>query len=154
MSARFLVPVAFAMLAAVGCNKAPTTDAGEKPAAATQAEEKEAFGRMSVDDVQAKLAEAKAGKAEFFVYDNNQKSQYEKGHVPGAKWVNFHELTEKDLPSNKEATLVFYCGNEQCTACHGGAKAALGLGFKHVYIMPAGIQGWEKAGKPTETLAS
>jgi rhodanese-related sulfurtransferase len=28
---------------------------------------------------------------------------------------------------------------------------AIALGYKHVYIMPAGIAGWEKAGLPVAT---
>jgi len=28
--------------------------------------------------------------------------------------------------------------------------SALDLGYKNVFIMPAGIQGWQKAGKPVE----
>ena len=35
-------------------------------------------------------------------------------------------------------------------ACHQAARAAVTFGYKHVYIMSAGIQGWEKAGKPVE----
>ena len=35
-------------------------------------------------------------------------------------------------------------------ACHQGARAALSFGYKNVYIMSAGIQGWQKAGKPVE----
>lgn len=35
-------------------------------------------------------------------------------------------------------------------ACHKGAGSALKLGYKHVYVMPAGIMGWQKAGKPVE----
>jgi rhodanese-related sulfurtransferase len=35
-------------------------------------------------------------------------------------------------------------------ACHQAARAAVNLGYKNVYIMSAGIQGWEKAGKPVE----
>ena len=35
-------------------------------------------------------------------------------------------------------------------ASHEGARAALKFGFKNVYIMSAGIQGWEKAGQPVE----
>jgi rhodanese-related sulfurtransferase len=35
-------------------------------------------------------------------------------------------------------------------ACHQGARAALTYGYKNVFIMPAGISGWEKAGKPVE----
>ena len=35
-------------------------------------------------------------------------------------------------------------------ACHEGARAALKFGYRNVYIMSVGIQGWEKAGKPVE----
>jgi len=35
-------------------------------------------------------------------------------------------------------------------ACHQAARAAVAYGYKNVFIMPAGIQGWEKAGKPVE----
>jgi rhodanese-related sulfurtransferase len=35
-------------------------------------------------------------------------------------------------------------------ACHQAAREAVKLGYKSVYIMPAGIKGWEKAGKTVE----
>jgi len=35
-------------------------------------------------------------------------------------------------------------------ACHQAARAAVSYGYKNVFIMPAGIQGWEKEGKPVE----
>jgi rhodanese-related sulfurtransferase len=35
-------------------------------------------------------------------------------------------------------------------ACHEAARAAVNFGYKNVYIMPAGIQGWQKAGKSVE----
>ena len=35
-------------------------------------------------------------------------------------------------------------------ACHQAARAAVNFGYKNVYIMSAGIQGWEKAGKLVE----
>jgi len=35
-------------------------------------------------------------------------------------------------------------------ACHQAARAAVSLGYKNVFIMPAGIQGWQKAGKQVE----
>jgi rhodanese-related sulfurtransferase len=30
---------------------------------------------------------------------------------------------------------------------------AVKFGYKNVYILPAGVMGWEKAGKPVETGA-
>jgi rhodanese-related sulfurtransferase len=35
-------------------------------------------------------------------------------------------------------------------ACHQAARAAVNYGYRNVFIMSAGIQGWEKAGKPVE----
>lgn len=35
-------------------------------------------------------------------------------------------------------------------ACHEAAREAVKHGYKNVFVMPAGIQGWEKAGKPVE----
>jgi rhodanese-related sulfurtransferase len=35
-------------------------------------------------------------------------------------------------------------------ACHEAARAAVTYGYKNVYIMSAGIQGWQKAGKAVE----
>lgn len=135
-------------LGAMACAKSAPEGSANKGEAAASA--KEAFGRLTVDEVQAKIADAKAGKASVYIFDNNGKERFDKGHVPGAKWVKADAVNATVLPADKQATLVFYCGNEQCPACHEGASAALSLGYKNVYIMPAGIAGWEKAQKPVE----
>ncbi len=103
------------------------------------------FGSLTVGEVAQKLTQKN-----IFVYDNNAFERYQKGHVPGAKWLNPYTLEAKSLPADKEATLIFYCASEQCSACHDGARAALKLGYSNVFIMPAGIAGWEKAKLPTE----
>ncbi len=33
--------------------------------------------------------------------------------------------------------------------CHEAARRAADLGYREVFIMPSGIIGWVKAGKPT-----
>jgi rhodanese-related sulfurtransferase len=117
------------------------------PVARAGETEKEPFGRLSVDEVSS-LISAKGAS----IFDNNGKARFEKGHVPTAVWVSPSAINASVLPSDKDRKLVFYCGNEQCGACHQGAKAAIGLGYKNVFIMPAGIAGWEKAGKTTEKV--
>lgn len=109
------------------------------------AEEKEKFGRLTPQEVQAKL-----GKPNVFVFDNNTQEIFAEGHVPNAKWVKPSEIKATDLPQDKTATLIFYCANEHCSACHDGAGKALSLGYKNVFIMPAGIQGWKKAALPVQ----
>ena len=68
--------------------------------------EKAGFGSLKVEEV-AKLVADKT----VAVFDNNSKDRFEKGHVPGAKWVQFNEVKESDLPKDKAEKLVFYCAN-------------------------------------------
>jgi rhodanese-related sulfurtransferase len=75
---------------------------------AARAEEKEAFRSLSVDEV-ANLI----GKHEVTVFDNNTLDRYKQSHLPGAKWVSFKDVKASDLPTDKEAKLVFYCENEK-----------------------------------------
>ena len=68
---------------------------------------KEGFGRLTVAEVAAQRTQEG-----FYVYDNNPKEVFEKGHVPGAKWLDSSRIVAADLPADKAATLVFYCANE------------------------------------------
>ncbi len=122
---------------------AAPTPASTAPAVAPDSEPK--LAALAPTDVQKRLKETN-----FFVFDNNQKERFDKGHVPGAKWVDPSAITAATLPADKAATLVFYCADPHCGACHIGAEAAIKLGYKNVYIMPEGIAGWEGAKLPTE----
>jgi rhodanese-related sulfurtransferase len=106
------------------------------------------YPSMTPAEVKRKLS-----TKEFFVFDNNKPEVYAEGHIPGAFWLNPAKIGPKDLPPSKDATLLFYCASEQCTTCHLGAQAAIKLGYKKVFIMPAGIAGWKKAGFSLESAA-
>jgi hypothetical protein len=67
----------------------------------------EPFRFISVEDVAKGL-----GQAGFHVFDANGRSVYDQGHVPGAVHVSYKSLTEKDLPRDRGASLVFYCKNK------------------------------------------
>jgi len=101
--------------------------------------------KLSLDEVAVRL-----GKPGVFLYDANPQEMYTVGHLPGAKWVEFDHVTAADLPDDHDASLIFYCANEWCTASSTSAKLAVELGYKRVYLMPRGIIGWKKAGKPFE----
>ena len=104
---RLLLPVALLPGLLAGCSqKRPS------PEPAPTEEAKEAFGRLTIDEVEAKMAEAKAGKLALAVIDNNPRTVFEQGHLPGAKWVKHTEVRAEDLPSNRDAMLVFYCSSE------------------------------------------
>ena len=39
--------------------------------------------------------------------------RFKQSHLPSAKWVDFKDVKASDLPSDKEAKLVFYCASEK-----------------------------------------
>jgi hypothetical protein len=100
--------ISAALLAgAAGCAKARSDHAGQGEEA-----EKETFGRLTIDELEARMADAKAGKVKLAIFDNNDHDRFDKGHIPGAKWVKFNDVKAGDLPADKDTTLVFYCSNE------------------------------------------
>jgi rhodanese-related sulfurtransferase len=65
------------------------------------------FGSLTPQEVAAKLKEKNV-----YVFDNNTPDVFKTGHVPHAKWVHPSEYDAKELPADKNATLIFYCHNE------------------------------------------
>jgi Rhodanese-like domain len=106
LSAGILVALATTGLGCAEHRAAPGKDTSTAEA------DKEAFGRMTIDELEAKMAAAKAGQAKLAIFDNNQHDRFDKGHIPGAKWVKFSEYTASEMPADKDTTLVFYCSNE------------------------------------------
>jgi len=64
---------------------------------------------LTVDEVATRLG---ANDGKTFIYDNNPKESWVKGHVPSAKWLDNDSVNATDLPADKSATLIFYCHNE------------------------------------------
>lgn len=48
----------------------------------------------------------------IYVFDCNDPATYKDGHVPGAVNVDYTHYDPKVLPTDKSATLIFYCMNE------------------------------------------
>jgi hypothetical protein len=106
---RFLIGALAATLAtgAAGCAK-KAAEQGEHDEHAVA----ESFGKLTIDELDAKMNDAKAGKIKLAVFDNNHREMFDKGHIPGAKWVAFDKVQASDLPADKDTQLVFYCANE------------------------------------------
>jgi thiosulfate/3-mercaptopyruvate sulfurtransferase len=94
-------------------------------------------------------------------------ASYKKGHVPSAKQFLFpipdmqtwdtketdgksKEDFEALLSSDKNKTIVVYCGFVKCTRSHNGAAWAVKLGYKNVYRYSGGIFAWKGADYPME----
>lgn len=85
------------------------------------------------------------------VIDNNSEEVYRKNHIPTAVHMNSSKADASVLPADKSTPLVFYCKNKMCMASHAGARVALENGYTNVKVLPDGIDGWIKAGKPVES---
>jgi hypothetical protein len=77
-----------------------------------EAKEPEPFGRLSIEELEAKMKAREAGQGKLAIFDNNVRERFDKGHIPSAKWVKFDKVSAADLPADKDTTLVFYCSNE------------------------------------------
>ena len=77
------------------------------------------------------------------------------GAVNGAMPKGEKELTPADREnilkaagSDKDRTIVVYCGFVACRRSHIGARILVENGFTNVYRYPAGIVGWKESGYP------
>jgi hypothetical protein len=89
-------------VAALGLGAALMMSSGAR----ADAKHEEGFGELTVDQVADLIA-----KKDADIFDNNSKSDFDKGHVPTARWVAFNQVKAGDLPTDKSRKLVFYCAN-------------------------------------------
>jgi rhodanese-related sulfurtransferase len=105
---------------------------------------------LSLSEVRALMD----GNEAVYIYDANDRESYLKGHIPGARWVQYNGISAAELPPTRDAKLIFYCYNPQCGASDQAAEHAMALGFRNVWRMPEGIQGWREAKMPIVAGAS
>ena len=94
----------------------------------------------------------KAGE-KFLLVDSRPAGRYNEGHLPNAVSIPLDALEregEKLLPTDRETTLVFYCGGLSCGLSPKSAAIAVKLGFKDVRMFPEGEPGWKKLAYPLE----
>lgn len=91
------------------------------------------------------------------IVDARPARKFKKGHVPGAINIplrQFDEMTDQ-LPADKSAPLVFYCGGYKCPLSPKSANKALAMGYTQVRLFQAGFPAWKKAyGDAIGTTAS
>src|SRR5579871_5150975 len=95
----------------------------------------------------AELVGLMKGGGPVRLYDVNVAStRAHAGIIPGAHLLSSSSKFDvaRELPAEKQAKLVFYCANTQCTASHEAARRALEAGYADVSVMVDGIYGWKK----------
>ena len=94
----------------------------------------------------------KKDKSNVHVYDaNNDKVRATEGLIPTAEALSSSSHYDvATLPTDKNSKVVFYCMNTDCMASHDAAKVAAKAGYKNIFVMSDGIEGWKKAKMPTQ----
>jgi rhodanese-related sulfurtransferase len=103
---------------------------------------------------QADLVKAIQEKKVFLV-DANGDESYTSAHIPGA--ASFDKATgafSKDLPADKGALIVAYCGGPGCEAWCGAADKLEANGYKNIRHYKGGIKEWKQAGLETASAKS
>ncbi len=109
-----------------------------------------AFAAAFPEISRADLKKAIAAK-DVVVIDVNGTDSFKSGHIPGAiDFVAVKENLATQLPADKNALVVAYCGSPACGAYAMAAEAAKDLGYTNVKHYSDGISGWKEAGESTE----
>ena len=79
----------------------------------------------------------------YLVIDVRQASEYEDGHIPGAKLMPLSEVETRlfTLPSNRD--LIFYCANGGRSQWAASLAGEAEVCTKIVYHLMGGMQAWE-----------
>lgn len=110
---------------------------------------REGDSHMSPEELLARIA---AGTAPTIV-DVRSRSEYEKGHVPGAIHIPFWAARSRasQIPTPPEQPVVIYCAHGPRA---GIAKLALrGAGYREVIYLEGHMSGWQRARLPEEVGA-
>lgn len=108
-------------------------------------------------------AEAKQLMAQgVAVYDVRVPDEWHAGHLPGAIWDPYVEVSAKEpdfdasvdkfdlskLPKNKNTPFIMYCQGTVCWKSYKSVVVAERAGYKNVYWLRGGFPEWSAAGYP------
>lgn len=112
------------------------------------------FGLIHVAELKKLMSDTTHKVALFDA--NGDSTRKKDGVIPGAVLLSSfnHYDIAKELPADKNTTLVFYCANTRCTASHTAAERAIEAGYTKVDVLTDGIQGWVAAGEKADTMKS
>jgi TolB-like protein/class 3 adenylate cyclase/rhodanese-related sulfurtransferase len=104
-------------------------------------------GAIKIDATTAKSLHERG----VFFFDSRGKYDYERGHIPGATNLLFHQVWGSLVNIvDRDAEIVFYCTDPKCHLAANSSAQALILGYTRVYYFAAGFSAWQDAGYPVE----
>ncbi|HCY16935.1 MAG: sulfurtransferase [Curvibacter sp. GWA2_64_110] len=80
----------------------------------------------------------------FFVIDARDKGQFDKGHIPGAKNIEWRQVLAKRNEIPKDKPVLIYC-NQGTLSAQAGFALRL-AGYENVRILQGGFSDWTAKG--------
>lgn len=94
------------------------------------------------------LATLKMNREDAVVLDVRETSEWDSGHIPGARHISLAQLAKRmsEIEKFKSRPLIVYCasGTRSGNACSTLKKA----GFEQVFNLAGGITAWGEASLP------
>lgn len=101
---------------------------------------------VTLQKVDAKTAHQWMGEKKAVLIDVRETDEYIREHIPEAHLVPLSGFNPEDFPQEHDKIAVFHCKSGGRTEASAGR--ILGTGFKGVYQLQGGLQGWRDAGLP------
>lgn len=101
------------------------------------------------------------GQGNIFLADCRSSFNYGKGHLPGARTMEYHlnyhnddaanqsatpRINLNSLPDNKKEILIFYSHGTTGWKSYRAAEAAIAAGYTQVHWFRGGVQAWQNSG--------
>ncbi|MDY3118809.1 MAG: rhodanese-like domain-containing protein [Peptoniphilus sp.] len=126
--------------------------------ALVKAAEEGKYQMINAEDLKKKID----AKDDMLIVDTMPEKSFKKNRIPGAVNAELPVKMEEVKPEQKEAfikalgtdknkTIVLYCGFVGCERSHVGALIAKEAGFTNIIRQPGGIGAWLEAGYPVES---
>ena len=82
-------------------------------------------------------------------------SSYVEGHIPSAVGLPLELLAShaRELLPDRNAEIVVYCGNSECSRSLHASQQMHELGYSNVRMYRGGIADWMDSGEPTESVS-
>jgi rhodanese-related sulfurtransferase len=94
----------------------------------------------------AKYAKMPKPKDVMIIDSRPYKPKFIEGYIPTAVSIPASQFEKMagELPKNKDALLIFYCGGLSCPLSHKSAFMAEAMGYTNVRVYAAGFPDWKK----------
>lgn len=127
--------------ALIGCSSTPKTEPQAAQAPQFEKYNEIVDAQFVMDHITVPMA-----KNVMIIDSRPKRAKYDKGHIPGAVSIPFSQFDKMtdQLPADKSALLVFYCGGLKCPLSHKSAFKAEKLGYTNIKVFAKGFPGYMK----------